>query len=614
MTVPAPARGVQAPARPAGGKAKSAKKGPGGPVTRKPYAGHPKKGGPPTGPVAPTAPRPPTGTKRAASSPPERADEPPQLSSAGQQKEAREKRKALKVERQKKAKSEDIYAMGVEAKRIWERLRQEKCPPAEKAELVPKLLSLVEGHLSQLVYSHDTVRVVECLITVGDAAAREAVLGELEPELIKLVKSQYAGFLVNKLLRHGNAAARTRIAAAFQGHVAELVRHKIANQTVELYYQDFASTRERNALVQEFCGPEFRQLKDAEVTSVKALLAKYPEKSKFVLKYLSECVQVLLAKGCVNLSLVHRVFFEYLSVCTEEQRAELIHGLRDACVHMVHTEFGKRLAVEAIKYGTAKDRKAIVKSFKTFVARTCSEDMGHVAMLAICDAVDDTKLVGQAIVGEIIENLDQIAETVPGRKVLMFLVAPRHTAYIGQDVVQLLERETVASKKDPEVRAAELRALISPALVKYVLAHLTEMLRDNAKTLFLTCLLNYADGMEPCLSQLAQEASQPFTSHDDSVSLVEGGASHRMLKKVMARDRERQTQGQALFCTILLEAMDEDSWDSYLNCNRGCFVVVNMLETEIPEVVATIKDKMKTFKKTLQKQKTNGAEILRKKL
>lgn len=39
-----------------------------------------------------------------------------------------------------------------------------------------------------------------------------------------------------------------------------------------------------------------------------------------------------------------------------------------------------------------------------------------------------------------------------------------------------------------------------------------------------------------------------------------------------------------------------------------------MLETEIKEVREQIQTTMKTFKKTLQKQKNNGAEILRKKL
>ncbi|TRY76694.1 hypothetical protein TCAL_02671 [Tigriopus californicus] len=533
-------------------------------------------------------------------------------------KKERQKQKALKAERQKKAKTEDLYALGVEAKKIWEKVRTDKCPMEEKVQLLPQLHALMKGQLSKLVYSHDTVRVVETLITTGDEAVRAMILEELKPELLKMVKTQYAGFLVNKMLKYGTKAQRKQIFQMFESHVAELAKHKFANQTLELYYNDFASTPERQGVLQEFCGPEFRKLKDPGVATVQALLTKHPEKAKFVKQHLHEVVNVLIAKGCYNLGLVHRVIYEYLTVCTPEQRTDLVNQLRDVCVHMVHTEYGKRLTVEAVKYGTTKDRKAIVKSFKGFVVKTCCEDMGYVGILAICDAVDDTKLVGKAILGEMIEAIDELVASGSGRKVLMYLVAARNTTYISKDVIDLLETDTETSKKDPAIRAAELRALISPALVKYVLTNMTELLKDNGKVVFLTCLLNYADGMAPCMSQLAEEAAKPFTSHDDDASLVEAKASHMMLKKLISRDKERYAQDpsqtQNLFSLMLLKAMDEDSWDSFLNCNRGCFLLVNMLETEIEEIREQVQTKMKTFKKTLQKQKTNGAEILRKKL
>ena len=39
----------------------------------------------------------------------------------------------------------------------------------------------------------------------------------------------------------------------------------------------------------------------------------------------------------------------------------------------------------------------IVKSFKTFVAKICQEEYGHLVLLALFDVVDDTKLVQKAI-------------------------------------------------------------------------------------------------------------------------------------------------------------------------------------------------------------------------
>jgi pumilio family protein 6 len=44
-----------------------------------------------------------------------------------------------------------------------------------------------------------------------------------------------------------------------------------------------------------------------------------------------------------------------------------------------------------------QDRKVIVKSFKTFVAKICKDEYGHLVMLALFDSVDDTKLIQKAI-------------------------------------------------------------------------------------------------------------------------------------------------------------------------------------------------------------------------
>lgn len=38
-----------------------------------------------------------------------------------------------------------------------------------------------------------------------------------------------------------------------------------------------------------------------------------------------------------------------------------------------------------------------MKSFKTYIAKICKEEYGHLVMLALFDVVDDTKLVQKAI-------------------------------------------------------------------------------------------------------------------------------------------------------------------------------------------------------------------------
>lgn len=96
-------------------------------------------------------------------------------------------------------------------------------------------------------------------------------------------------------------------------------------------------------------------------------------------------------------SLIHRVFSEYFQNCEKAQRAEMIELLSEHLVHMVHTRDGSFVAMQCIWFGTAKDRKKIIKSMKTFVTKTAIEEHGHMVILAIFDAVDDTKLVSKGI-------------------------------------------------------------------------------------------------------------------------------------------------------------------------------------------------------------------------
>ena len=125
-------------------------------------------------------------------------------------------------------------------------------------------------------------------------------------------------------------------------------------------------------------------------------MQKHPEKRRDILKHLASNVNPLITKGCYNHSLVHTVLYNYMiglnhqieampseSERRSKERSEFIASLRDICVHIVHSHDGARLTMNAIWHGTAKDRKAIIKSFKTFMVKTAKEEHGYMAILAI---------------------------------------------------------------------------------------------------------------------------------------------------------------------------------------------------------------------------------------
>ena len=54
--------------------------------------------------------------------------------------------------------------------------------------------------------------------------------------------------------------------------------------------------------------------------------------------------------------------------------------------------------------------------------------------------------------------------------------------------------------------------------------------------------------------------------------------------------------------------------ESYLACNRGCFLLVNLIDTGIPEVKEVVRGKVKPYIKTVKSQDTPGAKLLLSKL
>ena len=130
---------------------------------------------------------------------------------------------------------------------------------------------------------------------------------------------------------------------------------------------------------------------------------------------------------------------------------------RDVCVHIVHSHDGARLAMNAIWHGSAKDRKAIIKSFKTFMVKTAKEEHGHMALLAMLDSVDDTKLVGKSVLGELIaseEGIEEIIDNERARKVFTFALAGRNKTFFHPDVLANLSKGdgNANSKKDAAIR------------------------------------------------------------------------------------------------------------------------------------------------------------------
>ena len=97
-----------------------------------------------------------------------------------------------------------------------------------------------------------------------------------------------------------------------------------------------------------------------------------------------------------------------MAVVEGKRRSDCIESLRESLVHMIHSRDGAMAALHCLWHGNNKDRKSIVKSLKTFVEKTACEEYGHLVLMAIFDTVDDTKLVGKAVLGEMADCFTRV--------------------------------------------------------------------------------------------------------------------------------------------------------------------------------------------------------------
>ena len=72
-----------------------------------------------------------------------------------------------------------------------------------KSELLNELHQLVKGNVGKIIFAHDTVRVIECLVAQGDETIRNALFDEMKDEVISMAKSKFASFFVQKLVKYG---------------------------------------------------------------------------------------------------------------------------------------------------------------------------------------------------------------------------------------------------------------------------------------------------------------------------------------------------------------------------------------------------------------------------
>ncbi|XP_077994772.1 pumilio homolog 3-like [Glandiceps talaboti] len=530
------------------------------------------------------------------------------------------KEMTTKERKQVRRKVKNNYELAARAKIIWETVRRHDCSLEKRRKLLTELYSLVEGKAKELIFAHDTVRVIQCCVQFGSPEQRTVLFEELKDEIKVLSKNKYSKFYVIKMLKYGTKDQRDQIIKSFYGNVAKLVRHTEAGEVLESAYNNHANAKQRTALLEEFYGAKFAVFKTGNESSLGELLASHPEKKWSILGYMKEALQPVLDKSAIKHSIVHKALRDYFTYADQKEKADMIEGMREIVVQILHTHDGSRVAMQCIWNGTAKDRKAIIKSFKTFIVKICQEEYGHLALVAILDCVDDTKLVSKVILNEMLLHLSTLAKSPYGRKVLLYLLCGRDPSYCHPDVVKILQQgdNNPTSKKSGDIRHKELVQFISPGLLDLVVKETKTMAYDKSYSQLVLAVVQHAHGdKSPAMDAIATLAAEEFIPqlHDSAENLekmhiVEHPAGHLLLKRLLQQDKDRKSSEQELFSSVLLNTVNSEYLITWAKVNRSAFVLCSLVENSPVEVKSQLVEILSPSLEDLRKINTKGTQVL----
>ncbi|PJF19311.1 hypothetical protein PSACC_00752 [Paramicrosporidium saccamoebae] len=412
---------------------------------------------------------------------------------------------------------------------LWDVIKQKNVKTEEKARPIAQIMELIKGRIKELAQKSDATRMLQHVVTYANAEQRASMAREVS--FVAKFSSHTHGMHFLKKLAGDCPRSRDILAAKIRGEVSRMLRCRNSCLLLDEMYRRMNSTKKMQLLA-ELYSSEFATLDiPSGVLSVGDLVEKCRGKRDIILENLRNLVKQLLNKELMDLSVVQRLIDDYVTLEVPSKLTVAVEPFLEHVEAMVETCQGSNAVVRIIAAASAKDRKQLVKTFKPHVPTLARSPYGLNVLIALLSYVDDTVLLGKAVVQELASvMLDLVLGDVNVRLVL-FLLAGRQGKYITTGAVSLLnECDAIAtSKKDPETRKSELLEYAMPSIKDAVEARLPIMIRSKHCAPVLVEFCQHVD--DAAVSALLDSVLEDFQGFDALLSDPAGDLFIRALIK-----------------------------------------------------------------------------------
>ncbi|XP_033347431.1 protein penguin [Bombus vosnesenskii] len=534
--------------------------------------------------------------------------------------EFKKKKKEIR-EKYKAKRFSNIYDISIVTKQLGEKLRRVDCSKLERKKLILKAHDLLKTNYNKIIFTHDMSRIIQWIFKYSDAEIRQAISKELKPSFLSMIESKYARNCIKTMLKYGSQETRHEIISTCYGNIVRFMSHSVSAPLLELMYSTWATEIEKRYFKQEFYGDMYKQAKDKKIKTLSDTYVTAEYMKTATLSAVKGNLMRILNKKFLNSTLLHCVLLEFLNNCSLEDKKEIIAMLRSSIVELSQTKFGSQVAVICIWHGSNKDRKIIMKSIKGNIKNISMSEYGYLILLALFDSVDDTVLIKKVIFSEIQNDLTDIALSDHGKHVILYLVARRNSHYFAPSIVKYLEQgdNNATSKKPAHIREKELLDLISDSLLESVIINTPIWMSNSSIAMVTLAILKVGtkEKLEKAFEAVTifiTDLKSKIKEGDEEYKPVEHAGLHMMLKKLILNDKELQEKGESSFGKILVNHLETNIIEEWIECNRGCFLLVLLLENGTVSTVNTILSKLKPVMNILKSKSNPGAKILLKKL
>jgi pumilio homology domain family member 6 len=411
-------------------------------------------------------------------------------------------------------------------KPLWEKLRQKSIPESERAALMNELHSKLSNKYMSFATKKEGSRVVELALKLGSKEQRLEILNEFGDNFVELAKGRYSKHIVTQIFKQ-NSSLKVHVAKQFEGKMLSCLKNSICAPIVDLLYADCCNQFQRNNLMLEFYGKEFVLFrKTYEGQSLSDILAKDPSKKSSIVPLLRKTLDDLLKKGETSLhhSVIHRLLRDYLTFAdVNEDLLEWMNDLLPNLKQIIHTMDGVLASLRCLTLGNAKARKRFIKSLYDKESLTNDlpnvliDQFAHIVLMGVFTLVDDTVLVNDTIIKELLKDFDKMASHKYASQLILFLFAGGRSRYLTEPVFKALEQadqSTTTSKKPMDIRINQLREPLEGPFINYAKGRVIELMKDPGvrSSLLLEFLLLPA-ASETLLAELVELLSQPSSSN-----------------------------------------------------------------------------------------------------